>query len=108
MTKFLFDSEFLPELSLGNKRRYVGKYYEQLGAILTGSDQLSTDSLKHVCPDLKFGPQHYFEVKASGLNNQLIMYEERLKKYNNWLDSTGNSLFYLIFNHNLSMSDVKT
>jgi len=91
--------------SLGLKRYIIGDYVEQLLAGYFKAERLKTDSKADICPDLRLPTGDYAEVKSCGRSNQIILYEGRVAKYEQFTNE-GNRLYYIVFCHDLETDNL--
>ena len=105
----LDETIFRPEspLTMGMSRVAIGKYFEDRSAIyLKGRiclDQANCD----YCPDVRVmigRIPHFWEVKAVGRSNQIMVYKDRLEKDCKFV-SMGNRLEYFIWSHRVKVHD---
>jgi hypothetical protein len=102
----LFDPGRMFE-TMGQARGLVGDYFEDLTAELMGIELFAADSRADICPDGRdpFDRDNWVEIKSIGLNDAAIIYDGRLAKDRDLIESTGKRLLYFFWKHNLSVSD---
>ena len=85
--------------SLGSVRYLVGEFFEVLAQKLFGGERLKTNPQCDICPDIKFSETQFAEVKGCGLNHNVIMYYERCRKYDRFINQFKNQVYYILFHH---------
>lgn len=85
--------------STGAARSWVGDFFEEATAVLTGATRLRTDGRLPWCPDLQFSARHFLESKAVGQSGQMIVYEGRANKDADNLRRRRARLTYVIWRH---------
>jgi hypothetical protein len=83
----------------GAVRSWVGDFFEEAGARLTGATRLRTSGLCAWCPDLRWDDRIGFECKAVGNSGSVIIYQCRLEKDLEQSARHGVELWYWIFRH---------
>ncbi len=73
--------------STGACRSWVGDFFEELLADLTGATRIRTESGADICPDLRFNSECFFECKGIGQSGQGIMYQNRYEKDGRFIES---------------------
>jgi hypothetical protein len=88
-------------------RAWVGDFFEEATAEISGAKRLKTNSKIRWCPDLKW-QDVFFETKSVGESNQVIIYEGRLKKDIDNLAKRKAKFYYWIWRHRLQIKGLKT
>lgn len=92
--------------SIGSARYHTGQVVEQVAANVLDAKMLVTSTEFDICPDLQLRAcGSYVESKASGCNNQVILYEQRCKKYDQFI-ADGHQLYYFVLKHTLRFADI--
>lgn len=106
----LFDGDVRdrPLVSLGQSRSWVGDFFEELTASLTGAARLRTDSAAEICPDLRLDERTFFECKGIGKSGQAIMYEGRFRKDADLMYENRVSIYYFFWRHRFAVAEART
>lgn len=105
--RLIFDPDPLL-LSTGAARSWVGDFFEELTAGVTGATRLKTDCNADICPDLRFTPDTFFECKGIGQSGQAIMYKRRFEKDRRFIDTNDTEIFYWFWRHKAAVLDSET
>lgn len=85
----------------GSARYWVGDFFEEATAAVTGAVRFRTDSRCAVCPDLgkRAGDlDYYFEAKATA-SGKVIVYASRLAKDEALAATVGGRLYYWVWSY---------
>lgn len=105
--RLIFDPDPLL-LSTGAARSWVGDFFEELTASITGATRLKTDSNADICPDLRFAADTFFECKGVGRSGQAIMYQRRFEKDRRFIDQNTANVFYWFWRHKAAVLESET
>lgn len=101
--------------TLGAARFWVGDFIEALTCETTTAEGLVADGSRVWCPDVQFDRATFGEVKAVGNSNQIVIYEDRLKKDKEhienpclWTSEAFPKLLYLFWRHKTNVKQCST
>lgn len=85
--------------SMGAIRYWLGDFFEEATARITGARRLITDSKCAYCPDLHLGKKVFLESKGVGNTGAVLLYRGRVDRDGAFQKRERSKLFYCIWRH---------
>lgn len=86
----------------------IGDFFEEATAKIMHGHRYDTDSGCEYCPDVSNGGTRFYESKASGRCNRVIVYEGRIEREMEWCGRNDASITYCLWRHKLWTRTVST
>jgi hypothetical protein len=85
--------------SMGAIRYWLGDFFEEATARITGARRLVTDSRCKYCPDLHLHKRVFLESKGVGNTGAVLLYRGRVERDRNFQRKSRATLLYCIWRH---------